>query len=114
MRETRFIIMSRRAALIRALDGYTNMLGRNHWESRIKPLPKKRHKLPFKRSFNPTEISLLRQGLLPQTQDDRWIVLLHEKSLDIYRSWTGHCIYSLLLKPLGSGFEVEEILEAVS
>ncbi len=86
------------------------MADRKHWESRVKPLPEKRHVLPYGRSFDQAEVSLLGRGLLPQSQDDRRVVLLHDGSLDIYRSWTGHCIYSLPLKPVASGLAAEAIL----
>jgi hypothetical protein len=71
------------------------MNSREHWLSRVQPLGRSRIEVAYRRTFSPAEAERLRAGSWPQSQDDRWVVQLGEGSLDLWRSWTGHCIYSL-------------------
>lgn len=42
--------------------------------------------------------------------DDRWIIFLGDASLDVWRSWTGTCIYSLPVRQTGDGVVAGPIL----
>jgi hypothetical protein len=57
------------------------------------PLPEKRARLEISRAFAPVQIERIHQGLLPESQDDRWFMFYEHYRLYIHRSWTGHCIY---------------------
>ena len=72
-------------------------------DARVRPMPKRRVELPFERTFMPEEVAALRAGLLPGMMEDRWIGLLHEGTIDLYRSWTGIHIYRLSLRYSAEG-----------
>lgn len=82
------------------------MLNRDHWLSIVQPLGKERVEIAYQRSFTAAEVDKLRAGLWPQSMDDRWVVFLGPTSLDLWRSWTGHCIYSLPIQVAGDGIVV--------
>jgi hypothetical protein len=71
------------------------MPDKDHWLSKVQPLGRRRVEVAYQRTFSASEADKLRAGLWPQEMDDRWVVHLGESSLDLWRSWTGHCIYSL-------------------
>jgi hypothetical protein len=66
-------------------------ISRTDWKN--SPLPEKRARLEISRAFAPVQIERIRQGLLPESQDDRWFMFYEHYRLYIHRSWTGHCIY---------------------
>ena len=70
------------------------MLGRDHWMARLKPIGTSAV-IPFDRTLSPAEAKLLRAGSWPQDMDTRWGAFLDSTALQIFRSWSGHCIYSL-------------------
>lgn len=57
------------------------------------PLPQKRTRLDISRTLLASHMERVRQGLLPQSQDDRWFMFYEHYRLYIHRSWSGHCIY---------------------
>lgn len=61
-------------------------------------MPRKRVELPFHREFSREELKALAFGMLPSMMEERWIGLLHEGTVDLYRSWTGMHIYRLSLQ----------------
>jgi len=64
---------------------------RHDWKR--KPLPEKRTTIPLGRAYSVGELSLIRQGLVPQHLADQWFIFHEEGALFFHRSWTGHCIY---------------------
>ena len=85
-------------------------LGRDHWLPKMKPLGASRIELAFQRTFTSSEAERLRAGLWPQVMEDKWVVLLGDASLDLWRSWTGHCIFSLAAQTSDSGVTVGPLL----
>jgi hypothetical protein len=78
-------------------------------QGRIRPMPKRRVELPFERTFTPDEVTALRAGLLPEVMEDKWIGLLHEGTIDLYRSWTGNHIYRLSLRQGAEGLVADRL-----
>ena len=86
------------------------MSDRDHWLSKVQPLGSARVEIAYQRTFSPAEAERLRAGLWPQSMDDKWVVFLGESSLDLWRSWTGHCIYSLPARRAGDRVAVGPML----
>lgn len=64
-----------------------------------------------RRRFTPDEMAILQRGLLPDDQDDRWLVYLSGSRLMLHRSWTGLLIFEVLLQPTDDGgMEVASVL----
>jgi hypothetical protein len=83
---------------------------KDHWLSKVQPLGNARVEIAYQRTFSQAEAETLRAGLWPQSMDDKWVVFLGDSSLDLWRSWTGHCIYSLPVHRVGDGVTVGPLL----
>lgn len=55
-------------------------------------------KIPFTDEFNPKEMARLRNGLVPESKEDKWFVFFSGKTLYFHRSWTGQGVYQIRLK----------------
>jgi hypothetical protein len=75
--------------------------GREEWErrwrERTQPLPAEREPLAYARTFSVEEMERVRHGVLPNSMDDKWLILHTDGWLNLHRSWTGRCIYALRL-----------------
>src|SRR4051812_31392627 len=78
------------------------MPGRDHWMARLKPIGAS-SVIPFQRTLAPMDAERLRAGLWPQDMDGRWGMFLDSTALQMFRSWSGHCIYSLPAAPQPDG-----------
>ncbi len=67
------------------------------------PLPAKRTCVPLDRSFSAEEMRLIKRGLMPQQQEDKWFIYWAQGTLWMHRSWTGYCVYSVRFEPDGYG-----------
>ena len=76
-------------------DEAPQRLWRNHWLPKLQPRTAPGVEVDFRRTFSPDEAGRLRRGMWPQHMEDKWVIFLGESSLDMWRSWTGHCIFSL-------------------
>jgi hypothetical protein len=66
-----------------------------------------REPLELSRHFSPEESERLRQGHVPESQDDRWFVYVDDDDVvHVHRSWTGQEIYAVELQPSGDGYDV--------
>jgi len=79
---------------------------KNHWLSKVKPLPAKRIEVIFHRRLTEVQAQIMRVGNWPIDMEDRWVVFLGDASLDMWRSWSGDCIYRLPAKSDGDGVEI--------
>ena len=86
------------------------MSDKDHWLSKVQPLGSARVEIAYQRTFTPAEAERLRAGSWPQSMDDKWVIFLGESSLDLWRSWTGHCIYSLAARRVADGVAVGPML----
>lgn len=76
----------------------------------MRPMPKRRAVIPYRRRFAPRELARLTFGLVPESMDDKWVGVLREGCVDFFRSWTGHHIYCLPLRSVDGGIETEAII----
>ena len=86
------------------------MSHKDHWLSKVHPLGSSRVEIAYERTFTAAEAQRLRAGLWPESMDDKWIVFLGDSALDLWRSWTGYCIYRLPAHPAGDGVAVGPML----
>ncbi len=75
-----------------------------HWISRTKELPHKNKTLNYSREFSEEEYTKISKGVIPLEMEDKWFIHLDDGTLNIYRSWTGHCIYSVQFEKQGSKY----------
>jgi hypothetical protein len=78
----------------------------------IKPrsLPKLRVQIPFERSFTQHEFSRLSRGFVAQSMEDRWHVIFKDPWLTFVRSWSGFCIYKVLIEKTDVDYRVAKVL----
>ncbi len=76
---------------------------RDSWQHR--PMPRRRARLCFSRTFNKAEFARMAQGLVPQEMEDKWFIFLDGTWLSFHRSWTGICIYRVRIEPRRDDFE---------
>jgi len=70
---------------------------RESWKT-VKPLPEKRAKLAYSRTFDAAEHARIVRGLVPEQMEDKWFVFWEEPWLWFHRSWTGIAIYGVRLE----------------
>jgi hypothetical protein len=76
------------------------------WETQ--PMPAERGEVPFERHLTEEEFERLAQGLVPESQDDRWFVWVDDMPVvHVYRSWTGTAMYEVELERAGDGYDVK-------
>jgi hypothetical protein len=80
---------------------------RESWNN-VKPMPEKRGRLPYARTFDAKEHARVVRGLVPAEMEDKWFVFYEAPWLWFHRSWTGIAIYGVKLRPEGEGSAVEE------
>jgi len=56
-------------------------------------MPTLQAELAWDRSYSREELSRIRNGLIPDSTEDKWFMYFHRSSLNVHRSWTGACIY---------------------
>ena len=66
--------------------------------------------VPCRETFAAAECAQLRDGLLPESMEDKWAVFFDRPFLDIHRSWTGLLSYRVRLDVDGEGCRVAEVL----
>jgi hypothetical protein len=81
---------------------------RGDWKTA--PLPSARKSLLFDGSYTSAEFERIKEGLIPESMDDKWFVFFEEPWLHLHRSWTGFCIYQVRFEPAGEGVRVAEVL----
>jgi hypothetical protein len=74
-----------------------------------RPLPRLRVQLPFERSFTEAEFLRLKQGIEPQSMEDRWHIFFKDRWLTFVRSWTGFCIYKVRLEKHDAECRITEV-----
>ncbi|MEO8585546.1 MAG: hypothetical protein ABI584_05255 [Acidobacteriota bacterium] len=79
---------------------------RKSWKT--EPLPARRARLALERRFDAAELAAVRRGLVPEEMEDKWFVFEERGRLYFHRSWTGFCVYEVVLKKTRSGADVVE------
>ncbi len=80
---------------------------RESWKS-VKPMPEKRARLDYERTFSSAEHARVVRGLVPEQMEDKWFVFYEAPWLWFHRSWTGIAIYGVRLRLEAEGSVVEE------
>src|SRR5262245_2892281 len=70
---------------------------RDSWKV-VKPMPEKRAKLAYSRTFDDAEHARVIRGLVPEEMEDKWFVFYEAPWLWFHRSWTGIAIYGVRLE----------------
>ena len=83
---------------------------REHWLSIRQPLPSRRVEIPYRRRFTQAEAQRLRRGFWPQGTDDRWVIEIDGEALQMWRSWTGFCVFRLAVKTIKNGIEIGPLI----
>ena len=64
--------------------------------------------IPYRTSFSITEYVAIRCGLVPEEMEDKWFMFCEDDVLYLHRSWTGLCVYRVVFRSRGDGYEVQE------
>lgn len=82
-------------------------LGARPGDWKVTPMPEARRDVPSGRVFRAAEMARLREGLLPEEMEDKWLAVWNDGGLDIHRSWTGHHLFRATFEP--APFECERV-----
>ena len=74
------------------------------------PLPTRVATLPFRHGYTAEEFAALTRGLIPEEMEDKWFVFMQDGVLNFHRSWTGVCIYRVVLHEENGVYIVHEVL----
>jgi len=66
-------------------------------------------KLPFRASVNEEDFNKLARGFVPESMDDKWFVFHEDDRLYFHRSWTGHCIFWMIMKKSAAGGQIIDV-----
>jgi hypothetical protein len=77
---------------------------------KTEPMPDVHVRLQLEGAFTDEAFRLIALGVIPGSMEDKWFVYYEPPWLNLYRSWTGYCIYRVRCDP-GDG-EVK-VVEAI-
>jgi len=80
----------------------------NPTDWKTEKLPSKRTLIQLDRTFSKQEMKRIRNGLVPEQQEDKWFVYWKENTLFFHRSWTGYCVYVVRFATEGKNFRMVE------
>lgn len=67
--------------------------------------------LAYARRFSPEETEILVRGIVPLGMEDHWFIFEEDDVLHLYRSWTGHELFTIQLRRLADGgAEIAEVM----
>lgn len=72
------------------------------------PLPSGRRSLELQGIFSDLEAEQIREGLIPETMEDKWFIFAEDGWVYFHRSWTGACIYWIKLDGSPTGARITE------
>lgn len=81
---------------------------RTDWETT--PMPTRRQRLKFERTFSRKNYAKMRQGLIPQVMEDRWFIYMENDRWYFHYSWMGHCIYEMQLRRKSDAWQISETI----
>lgn len=71
----------------------------------LSPLPELHVSVHIHIPITTAEMENVRLGLIPEDMNDRWFIYVDENDVAyIHRSWTGFCIYKIILAPQQEGW----------
>ncbi len=71
-------------------------------------MPERQAQLAFLSQYTAAEAERIHSGLVPAQMEDKWFVFMEEGQLHLHRSWSGYCMFRVLLEPWGEGLRVAE------
>jgi hypothetical protein len=81
---------------------------RAEWRN-LKPLSEGKRRIGYHRHLSAIEWSILASGVLPESMDDKWFVFSEGDRVWIHRSWTGMCMYELVVAERADGAEITDV-----
>jgi len=73
------------------------------------PLSDRKVLIEFSRNYSHEEYRRMTYGLSPKSMDEKWIMLLEDKTLRMFRSWTPqNCIFEIIFEEDGEVFKIRE------
>jgi len=74
----------------------------------LQPMPAQHARLAVNRVYPAEELAQIRLGRIPQTMEDRWVIVYEAGRLSLHRSWTGFCIYRARFTPQAGGYALTD------
>jgi hypothetical protein len=84
------------------------VVSRGHWNA--VPYDGPFQRIPCRETFTADEYERLRQGLMPESMEDKWAIFFEAPFLYLNRSWTGLLCYRIRLDADADGCRVVEAL----
>lgn len=81
---------------------------RDSW-SPVHPLPVAYAPLVVERVFTQDEYAHIACGLVPEQMEDKWFIFPEALTLFFHRSWTGFCIFEVILAQQGACYAIAEV-----
>jgi len=73
-------------------------------------MPKDRERLDFSRTYSKIEFSRMSYGLDAASMDEKWIMILQNLTLRMWRSWPPHsCIFELTFENSGDAYRTVDV-----
>lgn len=72
----------------------------------LKSLTLLRWPLGYAAEFTHEQTAKLKYGFVPMDMDDRWLIRFQRNRVDFHRSWSGICMYRLVLADTATGCRV--------
>ena len=66
--------------------------------------------LEYYANFSSAEFERISRGLVPVEMEDKWFIFLDGNTLNLHRSWTGHCIYQVEFDRDGEKYSVSQAM----
>lgn len=78
------------------------------WQT--EPMPDVNIRLQLEGAFTDEEFRLIGLGVIPVAMEDKWFVYYEAPWLNLYRSWTGYCIYRVRCEQGDGEMKVVEVI----
>jgi len=82
---------------------------RQSWPN-VQPLPAAHARLVVEHAFTEHEYARLACGVIPEQMEDKWFIFLEDATLFFHRSWTGFCIFQVILAKQGATYAIADVL----
>jgi hypothetical protein len=81
---------------------------RSDWS--VQEMPKENITVQLSKKFSNQEMTKMKQGSIPESQDDKWFIFYEDNKLYFHRSWTGFCIYIVKFEEKDDGYTTTEVI----
>lgn len=66
-------------------------------ENELSPIPELKAYMALSGEYSEYDSFLIKKGFIPHEMEDKWLIYLKDDHLYFHRSWTGFCIYDVVL-----------------